>query len=124
MEKVYFILMQRFFLKRVYEPAVKEDGARFLVERLWPRGVSKDSAKLNCWLKEVAPSAALRKWYGHDPKRWGEFRLRYLEELSRAPENQAPIREAARKGNVTLVFAAKNPEISSAGVLKEFLEHA
>ncbi len=92
------------------------------MERLWPRGVSKEAAKLAGWLKEAAPSAALRKWYGHDPDKWEEFRRSYLRELSLAHENLSPIREAARRGAVTLVFAAKNPDMSSARVLKEFME--
>ncbi len=109
-------------LKRVYEPAARSDGSRFLVERLWPRGVSKEAAQLDGWLKEVAPSDALRKWYGHDPEKWEKFRQRYFMELSKAPERLAPLREAARRGPVTLVFAAKDPELSNARVLREFLE--
>jgi len=115
--------MMRLNLKRVYEPPDRADGTRFLVERLWPRGVSKEAAKLDGWLKDVAPSDSLRKWYGHDPGKWEEFRRRYLAELSRTPQNLDPIREAAATGAVTLVFAAKNPELSNARVLKEFLEH-
>lgn len=115
--------MMRLNLKRVYEPVQATDGVRFLVERLWPRGVSKHAAKLDGWLKDAAPSDALRKWYGHDPKKWEEFRRRYFAELSRAPDCVEPIREAARKGVVTLVFAAKDPELSNARALKEFLEH-
>ncbi len=113
----------RLNLKRVYEPPERADGTRFLVERLWPRGISKEAAKLDGWLKEVAPSDGLRKWYGHDPKKWEEFRRRYLAELSRIPQNLDPIREAAASGVVTLVFAAKDPALSNARVLKEFLEH-
>ncbi len=109
-------------LKRVYEPAARGDGARFLVERLWPRGVSKEAAKLDGWLKEAAPSDTLRKWYGHDPKKWDEFRRRYFAELAQAPERLAPLREAAKKGVVTLVFAAKDPELSNARALKEYLQ--
>lgn len=114
--------MAQLNLKRVYEPAARADGTRFLVERLWPRGVSKEAAKLDGWLKEAAPSDALRRWYAHDPKRWEEFRRRYFAELSRASEHLDPIREAARRGPVTLVFAAKDPELSNARALKEFLE--
>ncbi len=114
--------MMRLNLKRVYEPAAGADGTRFLVERLWPRGVSKEAAKLDGWLKEAAPSDELRKWYGHDPKKWDEFRRRYFAELSRTPQNLAPIREAAARGTVTLVFAARDPELSNARALKEFLE--
>jgi uncharacterized protein YeaO (DUF488 family) len=109
-------------LKRAYEPAEAADGARFLVERLWPRGLSKEKASLDGWLKEAAPSAELRKWYGHDPAKWREFRRRYLAELARGREALAPLREAARKGPVTLVFAARDPQLSSARILKDFLE--
>ncbi len=114
--------MIRLKLKRVYEPVEDADGTRFLVERLWPRGVSKEAARLEGWLKEVAPSPELRKWYGHDPAKWREFRRRYLAELTRASEALAPLRAAARKGTVTLVFAARDPQQSSARVLKDFLD--
>jgi uncharacterized protein YeaO (DUF488 family) len=110
-------------LKRVYEPAAPEDGARFLVERLWPRGVRRDALPLTDWLRDVAPSPALRQWYGHDPARWPEFRRRYLAEL-RAPERAAALRrleEAARAGPVTLLFAARDEVRSSAAVLREVL---
>ncbi len=113
---------KRLKLKRVYEPAEASDGRRFLVERLWPRGLSKQAAKLDAWLKETAPSDELRRWYGHDPEKWPEFRRRYFAELARAPEALAPIREALRKGPVTLVFAAKDPQLSNARALKELLE--
>jgi uncharacterized protein YeaO (DUF488 family) len=109
-------------LKRAYEPAEAADGARFLVERLWPRGLSKEKASLDGWLKEAAPSAELRKWYGHDPAKWREFRRRYLAELAQGLEALAPLRAAARQGPVTLVFAAKDPQLSSARILREFLE--
>jgi uncharacterized protein YeaO (DUF488 family) len=112
----------RLKLKRVYEPAEASDGARFLVERLWPRGLSKQAAKLDAWLKEAAPSDELRRWYGHDPERWPEFRRRYFAELAKTPEVLAPIREALKKGPVTLVFAARDPQLSNARALKELLE--
>jgi uncharacterized protein YeaO (DUF488 family) len=112
----------RLKLKRAYEPAEQGDGARFLVERLWPRGVSKEAARLDGWLKEAAPSEGLRKWYGHDPAKWPEFRRRYLAELARDPEALEPLREAARQGPVTLVFAARDPQLSNARILKELLE--
>ena len=111
-------------LKRVYEPAEAADGARFLVERLWPRGLSKQAARLDAWLKETAPSDELRRWFGHDPEKWPEFRRRYFAELARAPGALAPIREALKKGSVTLVFAAKDPRLSNARALKELLERA
>jgi uncharacterized protein YeaO (DUF488 family) len=112
----------RLKLKRVYEPAEEADGTRLLVERLWPRGLSKQAARLDAWLKEAAPSDELRRWYGHDPDRWPEFRRRYFAELARAPEALAPIREALKEGPVTLVFATKDPQLSNARALKELLE--
>ncbi len=109
-------------LKRAYEAAAAADGKRFLVERLWPRGVTKAAARLDGWLKDVAPSAELRTWYGHEVAKWGEFRRRYRAELAANGEALRPLREAARRGTVTLVFAARDPEHCSAAVLKEFLE--
>ncbi len=109
-------------LKRIYEPAGRGDGKRFLVERLWPRGVSKERAALAGWLKEVAPSAELCTWYGHDPAKWSEFRRRYFAELARAHGVLDPIIEAAREGTATLVFATKDTQLSNARALKEFLE--
>lgn len=114
--------MIRLKLKRIYEAPDITDGARFLVERLWPRGVSKEHAQLDTWLKEAAPSDTLRKWYAHDPAKWNEFRRRYLAELAAEPRLLDPLIEAARKGTVTLVFAAKDPQLSNARALKEFLE--
>jgi len=111
-------------LKRAYEAPEASDGTRFLVERLWPRGLSKQAAKLDAWLKEAAPSDELRRWYGHDPEKWPEFRRRYFAELAGNPEVLAPIREALKKGPVTLVFAARDPQLSNARALKELLERA
>lgn len=111
-------------VKRIYEPASRDDGERFLVERLWARGVTKQAARLAGWLKDVAPSPALRRWFGHDPKRWTEFQRRYEAEL-RAPETQAllqPLLERAREGVVTLVFAARDTERNSAVLLRRHLE--
>ena len=113
-------------LKRIYEPATREDGERYLVERLWPRGVTRGAARLTAWLKDVAPSPALRRWYGHDPKRWAEFRRRYVAEL-RAPEKRQLLRclaEAARRGTVTLIFAARDLEHNSALVLRDCLKRS
>jgi uncharacterized protein YeaO (DUF488 family) len=110
-------------LKRAYDPPESEDGERILVERLWPRGLTKDKADLDGWLKEIAPSAELRKWYGHVVERWPEFQKRYHAELG-APEKQALIQDLiarARKGRVTLIYAAKDTEHNSAVALKEFL---
>jgi uncharacterized protein YeaO (DUF488 family) len=109
-------------IKRVYEDASAGDGVRFLVERLWPRGMKKEELKMKAWLKDVAPSQGLRKWYGHDPVKWEEFRRRYRAELERNVEAWAPILEAARRGDVTLLYSARDTEHNSALVLKAFLE--
>jgi uncharacterized protein YeaO (DUF488 family) len=108
-------------LKRAYEPAAPADGRRFLVERLWPRGVRKAELHLDAWLKDVAPSPALRTWYGHDPAKWPEFKRRYLAELKRNEAALAPLRAALHEGPVTLVYAARDIEHNSALVLKEYL---
>jgi uncharacterized protein YeaO (DUF488 family) len=110
-------------IKRVYDPPEHGDGARYLVERLWPRGMTKEKAALTAWLKEVAPSPELRKWYSHDPERWPEFQKRYREELKDEAHRPAleELRHAARKGPVTLVYAAHDEERNSAVVLKEVL---
>jgi uncharacterized protein YeaO (DUF488 family) len=110
-----------FFTKRIYDPAEAKDGKRFLVDRLWPRGLSKHMAKLDGWLKEIAPSDALRKRFHHDPERWKEFRKRYSDELKEKLESVRPLVEAGRKGNVTLLFGAKDFEHNNAIVLKAFL---
>lgn len=109
-------------LKRVYNPANKSDGARYLVERLWPRGVKKDSLKLEAWVKEVAPSSELRKWFSHDPAKWSEFRRRYFQELRSHPEAWETLLAAARRGRVTLVYSSHDTEHNNAVALKEFLE--
>lgn len=108
-------------LKRAYEPASPDDGCRVLVERLWPRGVSKQRAAIDTWLKDVAPSAELRKWYGHDPERWQEFRRRYWRELRANREAVNELREKERGGKVTLVYAAHDEEHSGALALRQFL---
>jgi uncharacterized protein YeaO (DUF488 family) len=108
-------------LKRAYEPAAREDGRRFLVERLWPRGVKKEALPLDAWLKDVAPSPALRQWFGHDPAKWGEFRRRYFAELREHQDALALLRAAARKGTVTLVYSARDEEHNAAVALKEYL---
>jgi uncharacterized protein YeaO (DUF488 family) len=107
--------------KRVYDREEEQDGARFLVERLWPRGVKKEALRLDGWLKDAAPSTALRQWFGHDPAKWNEFRRRYVAELAGASEALRPIRQAARRGNVTLLYSARDTEHNSAVVLKGFL---
>jgi uncharacterized protein YeaO (DUF488 family) len=108
-------------LKRVYEPPSPEDGTRVLVERLWPRGVTKAEAALASWERDIAPSAALRKWYAHDAARWDEFRARYLTELRHRAADLDRLRDLARTGPLTLVFAARDPDHSSAAVLREAL---
>lgn len=109
-------------IKRVYEPVASGDGARFLVDRLWPRAVKKEELRLSGWLKESAPSAGLRTWFGHDPEKWPEFRRRYHEELERNPDAWRPLLDAAGKGTVTLLFAARDPEHNNAVALKDYLE--
>jgi uncharacterized protein YeaO (DUF488 family) len=109
-------------IKRVYEPRAKSDGARVLVDRLWPRGVSKSAAQIDLWLKEIAPSDALRKWFGHEPSKWNEFRKRYFGELEKRPEAVAQLRHFVSKGKVTLVYGAKDKRHNNAVALKGYLE--
>lgn len=109
-------------LKRVYDPVEPEDGQRVLVERLWPRGLSKADAALDDWLREVAPSTRLRKWFGHDPDKWPAFREHYRAELAQRPELLADLRHRTEQGPLTLLFAARDHERNSAVVLKELLE--
>lgn len=111
-----------FRLKRAYEAPEASDGARFLVERLWPRGVPKERLQLTAWLKDVAPSPDLRRWYGHQIARWDEFQRRYCAELAANEAAWAPLLAAARQGPVTLVYAARDTQHNSACVLKQFLE--
>jgi uncharacterized protein YeaO (DUF488 family) len=108
-------------VKRVYEPPARSDGKRILVDRLWPRGLKREEAHVDAWLKDVAPSDALRRWYGHDPEKWPEFRSRYLAELRHnagAPELKGL---AAKSKTVTLLFAAKDSQHNNALVLRDFL---
>jgi uncharacterized protein YeaO (DUF488 family) len=109
-------------IKRVYENASAGDGVRFLVDRLWPRGLKKEDLKMKAWLKEVSPSPDLRKWYSHDVAKWEEFQQRYRAELKSNPKAWQLILEVARQGNVTLLYSAKDTEHNSALVLKEFLK--
>lgn len=112
-------------LKRAYDEATDDDGARILVERLWPRGVRKEAAALDEWLKDVAPSPELRTWYKHESPKWDEFRERYRRELAERVETRAAVERLAdrvRNGPVTLVLATKDVEHSSAALLKEYLE--
>jgi uncharacterized protein YeaO (DUF488 family) len=109
-------------LKRVYESMGNDDGNKFLVERLWPRGVKKTALANAVWLKDVAPSTELRKWFGHDPKRWEEFQRRYRLELK---AHQAPLEsilDAARRGTVTLVYSSHDTEHNNAVVLRDYLQ--
>jgi len=108
-------------IKRIYDPPTAEDGKRVLVDRLWPRGMAKDEARIDEWLKEIAPSDELRKWFGHDPARWEEFRKRYREELKAHGDLLDKLRSEAQKGTVTILFAAKDEEHNNALVLKELL---
>ena len=111
-----------FQLKRAYEKAEAADGARYLVDRLWPRGVTKTGLKIDGWLKDVAPSNDLRHWFNHDPEKWGEFRRRYFAELDSKPETWATLLEASRKGPVTLVYSAHNEQHNNAVALAEYLK--
>ncbi len=107
--------------KRAYEPPARSDGFRVLVDRLWPRGLRRDDAAIDEWAKELAPSDELRRWYGHDPKRFPEFRRRYLAELAERRRELSALRRRAREGRVTLLFATREPELSNAAVLAEAL---
>ena len=114
--------MAKLEIKRVYEPRTRGDGQRVLVDRVWPRGVKKDTLRLDGWLKDVAPSTALRKWFGHDPAKWDQFQRRYREELRGNADAVEPLRKLARRGTVTLVYAAHDRDHNSAVVLTSFLE--
>ncbi len=109
-------------LKRAYDAASKTDGSRYLVERLWPRGVKKEALPVEGWLRDVAPSTGLRKWFSHDPAKWPEFRRRYCEELKANPQAWEPLLAAARRGRVTLVYSSHDSEHNNAVALKEFLQ--
>ncbi|MCL4539701.1 MAG: DUF488 domain-containing protein [Bacteroidetes bacterium] len=109
-------------VKRVYEKPERSDGKRILVDRLWPRGISKEKAKLHLWLKEIAPSPELREWFGHDPKKWLEFKKRYRAELRGKKELLAEIRKLAEKETVTLVYGSKEERYNDAVALKSFLK--
>ncbi len=108
-------------LKRAYEPPARGDGTRILVDRLWPRGLKKDTAALDHWFKEIAPSTELRQWFAHDLERWSEFRRRYARELRTQAEQLESIRALARRGTVTLVYAARDEEHNDAVVLHDIL---
>jgi uncharacterized protein YeaO (DUF488 family) len=109
-------------VKRVYDSPQPGDGTRFLVERLWPRGVNKEALHMDGWLKEAAPSTDLRHWFGHDPEKWDEFQRRYFAELDGHSDVLQPIRESAQRGQVTLLYSARDTEHNNAVALKEYLE--
>jgi uncharacterized protein YeaO (DUF488 family) len=108
-------------IKRVYERPAKEDGQRILVDRLWPRGLTKQKAGVDIWLKEIAPTSDLRKWFGHDAAKWKEFKKRYGQELNKNREQVAILKNLLKKGTATLVYGAKDEEHNAAVVLSEFL---
>jgi len=109
-------------VKRVYEEPATEDGFRILIDRLWPRGLTKERAKVDLWLKDIAPSDALRKWFQHDPEQWLEFKRRYFSELKDKKESLDLIGSKAKKGTVTLLFGAKEEKFNNAIVLKEYFQ--
>lgn len=108
-------------IKRVYEKPGKDDGNRILVDRLWPRGLTKEKAAVDLWLKEIAPSTELRKWFGHDPGKWKEFQKRYHQELKKNEEQVLLLKQQHKTGVVTLVYGAKDEQHNEALVLKEWL---
>jgi uncharacterized protein YeaO (DUF488 family) len=108
-------------IKRIYELPDPSDGFRVLVDRLWPRGISKERAALDLWMKEIAPSAELRRWFGHDPERWTEFQARYRAELKKHESDLDELRSKVRKGTVTLLFGARDVEHNEAVVLQKLL---
>lgn len=110
-------------IKRVYEQPTKDDGTRILVDRLWPRGLSKEKASVDLWIKELAPSTPLRKWFGHEPDKWSEFKKRYKAELKKNDEQVASLKKELRKGPASLLYGAKDQEHNEAVVLLELLNH-
>ncbi len=114
-------MANKLWVKRIYDPPAAEDGKRILVDRIWPRGLAKGAAAIDLWMKDVAPSTELRKWYNHDPDRWPEFRERYEAELNLRPESLAALRAEIRAGPVTLLFGARDIECNNAVVLAGLL---
>jgi len=108
-------------IKRIYDAPSDDDGIRILVDRLWPRGLSKEKAKVDLWFKEIAPSNELRKWYGHDPKKWTEFRKRYFNDLDMKRELVNQIVQKMKEGHVTLLYSSKEEKINNAAALKEYI---
>lgn len=113
--------MGRFRIKRIYAEAGSDDGSRVLVDRLWPRGVARQTAALDLWLKDIAPSPSLRGWFAHDPARFQEFRKRYRAELDANPEAVAQLCALAKDGDVTLLYGARDPHVNQAAVLADYL---
>lgn len=109
-------------VKRVYEDPARSDGSRVLVDRIWPRGLAKEDAQLDAWLKDIAPSAALRKWFGHEPTKWSTFKRKYFQELDERGDVLERLGEVASKKNLTLLFAAKDCEHNNAVALKEYVD--
>jgi len=107
--------------KRVYEPYEPSDGLRFLIDRLWPRGIKKEELKIESWLKDIAPSNELRKWFSHDPSKWEEFKKRYLQEIKEKPDYRRLI-DIARNNDITLVYSSKENVYNNASALKGFIE--
>ena len=109
-------------IKRVYETPADDDGKRILIDRLWPRGLTKEKAKVDLWLKDIAPSTGLRQWFGHDPAKWPEFQKRYRQELDANTPVVAQLRDELKQGHATLVFGAKDEQYNDAAVLKAYFE--
>ena len=110
-------------IKRVYEPAAESDGFRILIDRIWPRGLSKDQSHIDLWLKDIAPSTALRKWFGHSPAKWSEFNSKYCSEIDEHSEEVEIIRKHMKEGPVTLIYAAKDTQHNNAIVLKRYIQN-
>jgi uncharacterized protein YeaO (DUF488 family) len=109
-------------IKRIYDPPSPQDGFRILVDRLWPRGLTKEKARVDWWVKDIAPSNKLRKWYGHDPEKWGEFKRRYYEEIGSQQEPLELLLKKAEQGTITLLYGSKEEKLNNAVALKEYLE--
>ena len=109
-------------VKRIYSAPEDSDGVRILVDRIWPRGMKKATAKIDAWMKDIAPSTELRKWYGHDPKKWKEFRKRYFAELKAKSQLLDQLREQIGEGPATLLYSTKETELNNAMALREYLE--
>ncbi len=109
-------------IKRVYDPPSREDGKRILIDRLWPRGLRKEGAHIDAWMKEIAPSTELRQWFNHDPEKWGEFKRKFFKELDRQQTAVETIAGLSKKGTVTLLFGSKEERYNNAVALKEYIE--